>query len=294
MEAKSKGIGSEEKMTYKELKKRERKTLKLKNRKGLSPVIATVILVAVAITVAVSVAYWMSSIAGQYTTFEKVEIPAHYSKYIVALTVPADPGEVIATQESLEVDRKTIFEGNLEYTPIDPKSIIITATVSTIDPKTVTITDVDGFLSDKHDTSATVNGTIDYVTGAWTLTWLGTNLGPLVSSDITAVYSSLEGWKEYVELRNSGSKDATITNMFLNNVPLYDYPGMSLIISTSDGTEYALTDLSQLTISVTKGSWVKIILWIPEYTEGCSPNTTIDLKIVTAAGNQYPILEVLV
>ena len=40
----------------------------------MSPVIATVILVAVAITVSVAVAYWMGGIAGQYTKFEKVEI----------------------------------------------------------------------------------------------------------------------------------------------------------------------------------------------------------------------------
>jgi hypothetical protein len=40
----------------------------------VSPVIATVILVAVAITVAVAVAYWMGGIAGQYTKFEKIEI----------------------------------------------------------------------------------------------------------------------------------------------------------------------------------------------------------------------------
>lgn len=46
----------------------------LMKRKGVSPVIATVILVAVAITVSVAVAYWMSGIAGQYTNFEKVEI----------------------------------------------------------------------------------------------------------------------------------------------------------------------------------------------------------------------------
>ena len=45
----------------------------------MSPVIATVILVAVAITVAVAVAYWMGGIAGQYTKFEKVEIQTAYS-----------------------------------------------------------------------------------------------------------------------------------------------------------------------------------------------------------------------
>ena len=47
---------------------------KIGNRKAVSPVIATVILVAVAITVSVAVAYWMGGIAGQYTKFEKVEI----------------------------------------------------------------------------------------------------------------------------------------------------------------------------------------------------------------------------
>jgi len=47
---------------------------KLEERRAVSPVIATVILVAIAITVAVAVSYWMSGIAGQYTAFEKIEI----------------------------------------------------------------------------------------------------------------------------------------------------------------------------------------------------------------------------
>lgn len=45
-----------------------------RGKKGISIVIATVILVAVAITVAVSVAFWMGSIAGQYTRFEKIQV----------------------------------------------------------------------------------------------------------------------------------------------------------------------------------------------------------------------------
>ena len=53
-------------------------------RRAVSPVIATVILVAITITVAVAVAYWMSSIAGQYTKFEKVEIQSGYSDKIVS------------------------------------------------------------------------------------------------------------------------------------------------------------------------------------------------------------------
>ena len=46
----------------------------MKSRKAISPVIATVILVAVAITIAVAVSYWMSGISSSYTKFEKVEI----------------------------------------------------------------------------------------------------------------------------------------------------------------------------------------------------------------------------
>ena len=52
-----------------------------KTRKAVSPVIATVILVAVAITVAVGVSYWMGGISSQYTQFEKVEIQTGYATY---------------------------------------------------------------------------------------------------------------------------------------------------------------------------------------------------------------------
>ena len=52
----------------------------MKNRKAVSPVIATVILVAVAITVSVAVSYWMGGISSQYTQFEKIEIQSGYSQ----------------------------------------------------------------------------------------------------------------------------------------------------------------------------------------------------------------------
>lgn len=173
----------------------------LRNRKGVSPVIATVILVAVAITVAVAVAYWMSGIAGQYTSFEKIELPAHYSQWT---------------------------------------------------------DDLDGLAG----------------------------LDP--------------GWKEYIELKNSGSKDSTITNIFLNNIPIKDYMyGALYNITLYVGDEVLVAGVNPLdlatdiAIQIGNGESEKIILWIIEGTEGCSSGTTIDLKIVTAAGNQYPMLEVL-
>jgi len=53
----------------------------LRKRRAVSPVIATVILVAVTITVAVAVSYWMSGITGAYTSFEKVEIQSAICTY---------------------------------------------------------------------------------------------------------------------------------------------------------------------------------------------------------------------
>jgi len=64
------------------------KLSKLKDRKAISPVIATVILVAVAITIAVAVAYWMGGISSQYTKFEKVEIQSGWSTRVTG-TSPA-------------------------------------------------------------------------------------------------------------------------------------------------------------------------------------------------------------
>lgn len=52
-----------------------------RSRRAVSPVIATVILVAIAITVSVAVAYWMGGIAGSFTQFEKVEIQSGVCKW---------------------------------------------------------------------------------------------------------------------------------------------------------------------------------------------------------------------
>jgi len=47
---------------------------------GISPVVATVILVAIAIVIAIAVAFWASGLVGIFTRFEKVEIRAAYAE----------------------------------------------------------------------------------------------------------------------------------------------------------------------------------------------------------------------
>ena len=69
-----------------------------KSRRAVSPVIATVILVAVAITIAVAVSYWMGGISSQYTRFEKIEVTSAYCEYITTLN--ADNSTVWSTPQS--------------------------------------------------------------------------------------------------------------------------------------------------------------------------------------------------
>jgi flagellin-like protein len=49
-----------------------------RKKSGISPVVATVILVAVAIVIAIAVAFWASGLVGIFTRFEKLEILSAY------------------------------------------------------------------------------------------------------------------------------------------------------------------------------------------------------------------------
>ena len=165
----------------------------LKNRKAVSPVIATVILVSVTIVVAVAVAYWMSGIAGIYTRFEKIEI------------------ESCSTRKVDEVDAA----------------------------------------------------------------------GALVP----------DGIDEYgvtIHLKNTGSADATVTNVHINGKVLTDYLACAYVLDV-DG--YPVEDLSVAGLTIGAGQKGSLRVYIP--TDQISAGTTIEVKLHTAAGMDYPKLETL-
>lgn len=53
-------------------------TMNRKCKSGISPVVATVILVAVAIIIAIAVAFWASGLVGVFTRYEKLEVTSAY------------------------------------------------------------------------------------------------------------------------------------------------------------------------------------------------------------------------
>jgi flagellin-like protein len=61
----------------------------LKDKKGISPVITTVILVAVGIALAVAIGLWMSGLVATFTRFEKLEVT---SAYAIASSDSTKPG----------------------------------------------------------------------------------------------------------------------------------------------------------------------------------------------------------
>jgi len=101
----------------------------VKSIRGLSPVIATVILVSVTIVVAVAVSYWMGGIAGLYTRFEKIEISSCYAvknstnDYTVTVELK-NTGSADATISYVLINGKPVTEyNNSTYTGISVQTV---------------------------------------------------------------------------------------------------------------------------------------------------------------------------
>ena len=71
---------------------------------GISPVVATVILVAIAIVIAIAVAFWASGLVGVFTRFEKIEITAAYWQNDHFVLVVKNTGSAAATRDDVYVN----------------------------------------------------------------------------------------------------------------------------------------------------------------------------------------------
>ncbi len=105
------------------------------NKRGISPVVATVILVAVTIVVAVAVAYWMGGIAGLYTRYEKLEITSIYAGATTDgwnITVHVkNTGSADATIDNVLLNGKpyNTLSANLSISPPIPLTVGSNATI---------------------------------------------------------------------------------------------------------------------------------------------------------------------
>ena len=151
----------------------------MRERKAISPVIATVILVAVAITVAVGVSYWMGGISSQYTQFENIEIRSCEST-----TDAFGNWQVVLTLKNSGTATATITGVYVNEAEATPDSVAPVAAVDTITTDLTTVT-------------------------AWSLTpgdngditvWVGLNYGTLSSGTTVNLRAHSAGGMDYIKL----------------------------------------------------------------------------------------------
>jgi flagellin-like protein len=75
--------------------------VKGRKKSGISPVVATVILVAVAIVIAIAVAFWASGLVSVFTRFEKIEIQAAYWDGSNVVIIAKNTGSSIAVVDMI-------------------------------------------------------------------------------------------------------------------------------------------------------------------------------------------------
>jgi flagellin-like protein len=116
------------------------------DRRGISPVIATVIIVAVTIAVSIAVAYWMGGLASFFTRFEKIEIGTAYATgtettgFTIKLSEIKNTGSADATVTAVHINGKLTSEwSGITITPSPPQSIVSGGKLGTDGTMTITI-----------------------------------------------------------------------------------------------------------------------------------------------------------
>lgn len=85
---------------------------------GISPVVATVILVAVAIVIAIAVAFWASGLVGVFTRFEKIEIQTAYWDGTNVVVIAKNTGSSPAVVDMILVNGLPCSTGLTDALPV--------------------------------------------------------------------------------------------------------------------------------------------------------------------------------
>jgi len=90
-----------------------------------------------------------------------------------------------------------------------------------------------------------------------------------------------------LRIRNTGSSDATIDNVFVNGVPVESSTTGSMYVSQSaNGSTAVNFGSSDQWISVNTGSSTTLYVFLD--TDNYSSGQIVEIKVHTASGNEYP------
>ncbi len=111
-----------------------------------------------------------------------------------------------------------------------------------------------------------------------------------------ATTSSSGGWEIVVEIKNVGTRAATIDYIFINGRPAFKFTGntpidgQEITLTTSDITSPQEDDTYSGTLNPGKSATLKIQL---QDTTHFTAGQSVEIKIHTASGKEYPKLVVL-
>ena len=180
------------------------------NKKGMSIIISTVIIVAISITMAIAVAFWAMGVGNSFTKFEKLEFVSAYADS------PTNVYFSAGTQATAVV---TTLNGDKVANPIQVNTG--GSGYSSQSPPTITFTGGGG-------TGAIANATVQ---GGQVISITVTNGGSGYTSNPTITIqapppSTISCYPVYIQLKNTGSAAATINNVFLNGKPYTAYANL--------------------------------------------------------------------
>jgi len=129
----------------------------INDRRGISPVVTTVIIVAVGITIAIAVALWMTGLIGAFLAYEKIEIRSSYvtvsgSNFVVHITC-TNTGSTPTTIDKIFINN--VPSSDLTGVTVAPSGKI-SAPVGTDISLTITIPDGTTYDSNKLTGGVTV------------------------------------------------------------------------------------------------------------------------------------------
>lgn len=113
----------------------------------------------------------------------------------------------------------------------------------------------------------------------------GTENLQIVSAYAQKAPNATNTWTIYLEVKNVGTVDVTIDNIFINGVPVSGVTKVqSINVTTPTQAYYNSTNFTQINIPVKTGETAQISITVTGYT----PGQMIEVKLHSAAGKEYP------
>jgi len=124
--------------------------------------------------------------------------------------------------------------------------------------------------------------------------WMSGLVGSFTATEniqIISAYAtgSTGNWTITLQVKNVGTTDATIDNIFINGIPVSNVGGVSWINVTTAGTsytDYTSSSFGSISIPLKAGSNATLIIGIGG--SNFSSGQMVEIKLHTASGKEYP------